>query len=106
MCKTGFNQLELMMYYCTMEYCLTGMERKCVKLDDGREYFYSVKEVEITNILGVAVAVLKEYLIKDSSGEMCVLHKTNEGNWYEIQDTNKGVDKNILLALKLKIDNQ
>ena len=75
-----------------------------LQLDDGSEYFYTIKDVEVTNILGTATSVLQEYFVTNSSGEKLVLHRTNDGNWYEIQGINSGVEKGILLALKLKFD--
>lgn len=106
MCITALTDAILNMYYCNIEISMTGTGIKSLKLDNGNTYFYSVKEVEVSNILGTAVVVLQEYLITNSSREKYILHKTDEGNWYEIQGKNNGIDNGILLALKLKIDSQ
>ncbi|MFX8762660.1 hypothetical protein ABTM82_20105, partial [Acinetobacter baumannii] len=74
--------------------------------DDGSQYFYSVKPVEMNNILGTSVAILNEYFITNSDGENYKLYKTNEGNWYEISEVNKDANKSVLLKLKLAIDAQ
>ena len=75
-------------------------------LSDNERFSYTIKQVEITNILGAAVAVLDEYFVTNSVGENYKLYKTKEGNWYDAAEANKGVNKSILLALKLKIDSQ
>ncbi len=79
-------------------------EIKEIVLTDNRRFYYTVKQVEITNILGAAVAVLGEYSITNSTGEVYKLYKTNEGNWYDVPDMNKGVNTSVLLALKFGID--
>jgi hypothetical protein len=75
-------------------------------LSNSERFSYKIKQVEITNILGAAVAVLDEYFVTNSVGENYTLYKTKEGNWYDVAEANKGVNKRILLALKLKIDSQ
>ena len=75
-------------------------------LSNNERFSYTIKQVEITNILGAAVAVLDEYFVTNSVGENYKLYKTKEGNWYDAAEANKGVNKSILLALKLKIDSQ
>lgn len=87
-----------------MEMELIDAEKQHIILEDGSQYFYTVKPVQIANALGTAVAVLDEYFITNSSGETYRLYKTNEGNWYDISEVNKGVDKGVLLGLKLGID--
>lgn len=77
---------------------------KEIVLNDNSRFSYTIKQVEITNSLGVAVAVLDEYFITDSAGNNYKLHKTNEGNWYDVPEINNGVDKGMLLKLKLVID--
>ena len=79
-------------------------EIKEIVLTDNRRFYYTVKQVEITNILGAAVAVLGEYSITNSTGEVYKLYKANEGNWYDVPDMNKGVNTSVLLALKFGID--
>ena len=80
-------------------------EIKKIVLDDNSRFSYTVKQVEIVNILGAGVVVLDEYFIKNSAGENYKLYKTKEGNWYDVPGTNIEVDKAILLKLKLGIDN-
>lgn len=76
------------------------MQKKADSFKDGSLYFYTIKQVEIPNLLGTVVAVLDEYFITNSAGETYKLHKTHEGNWYDIPEANNGVDKSILLKLK------
>ena len=75
-------------------------------LSNNERFSYTIKQVEITNILGAEVAVLDEYFVTNSVGENYKLYKTKEGNWYDAAEANKGVNKIILLVLKLKIDSQ
>lgn len=77
---------------------------KEIILGDKSRFTYTIKQVEITNILGAAVAVLDEYFITNSAGENYKLYKTKEGNWYDVAEVNKGVDKGVLLGLKLGIE--
>lgn len=87
-----------------MEMDIKKEEIKEIVLSDSSRFFYSIKQVQITNILGAAVAVLDEYFITNAAGEKCRLYKTDEGNWYDVPEENKGVDKDVLLRLKLGID--
>jgi hypothetical protein len=77
---------------------------KEIILADNSHFSYTIKQVEIANILGTAVAVLDEYFITNSSGETYKLYKTNEGNWYDVPEANSGVEKGVLLGLKFAID--
>lgn len=79
-------------------------EIKKIVLGDNSLFSYTIKKVEIVNVLGSVVAVLDEYFITNSAGEKYKLYKTKEGNWYDIPEANTGVAKSILIALKLKID--
>jgi len=89
-----------------MEMDLRTEEIKEIVLSDNSRFSYSVKQVQITNILGAAVAVLDEYFITNSAGENYKLYKTKEGNWYDVPEANKGIDKGVLLRLKLGIDSK
>ena len=89
-----------------MEMDIRTEEMKEIILSDNSRFSYTIKQVEITNILGAAVAVLDEYLITNSAGGNYKLYKTKEGNWYDVPEANTGVAKSILIALKLKIDTQ
>lgn len=75
-------------------------------LSDSEGFSYTIKEVEITNILGNTVAVLDEDFVTNSAGENYKLYKTKEGNWYDVAEANNGVNQRISLALKLNIDSQ
>lgn len=87
-----------------MEMDMKTEEVKEIILGGNSCFSYTIKQVEITNALGAAVAVLDEYFITDSTGDNYKLYKTNEGNWYDVPEINKGVDKSVLLELKLGID--
>lgn len=89
-----------------MEAELTGEKNKEIILEDKSLYLYSVKPVEITNVLGAVIAVLEEYSVTGSKGENYKLYKTKEGNWYDIVDTIPVVNNPVLRALKLAIDNK
>jgi hypothetical protein len=89
-----------------MEMDIKTEQIKEIVLADNSRFSYTIKQVEITNILGAAVAVLDEYFITDSAGETYKLYKTKEGNWYDLPEANKGVDNSVLMALKLGIDLQ
>ena len=89
-----------------MEMEIKTEENKEIILGDGTQFLYTIKQVEITNIWGAAVAVLDEYSITNSAGVNYKLYKTKDGNWYDLPEANTGIAKSILLALKLKIDNQ
>lgn len=75
-------------FFCCMELEIKTEEIKEIVLADNSRFSYTRKQIEITNILGAAVAVLDEYLITKSAGENYKLYKTKEGNWYEIEDVN------------------
>jgi hypothetical protein len=87
-----------------MEMDTRSEEIKEIVLSDNSRFSYTRKQIEITNILGATVAVLDGYFITDSVGVSYELYKTKEGNWYDLEETNKRVDKSILLELKLRID--
>lgn len=87
-----------------MEMQIKTTEIKEIVLGDNSRFSCTINQVEITNILGAAVAVLDEYFITNSAGENYKLYKTKEGNWYDVPEANKGVDSSILMGLKLGID--
>ncbi len=62
-----------------MELDIKTEEIKEIVLDDNTRFSYTIKQVEITNILGTAVTVLDEYFITNSAGEIYQLYKTKEG---------------------------
>jgi hypothetical protein len=63
----------------------TGASKQII-LDDNSRFSYIIKQVEITNVLGTAVAILDEYFITNSAGENYKLYKTKEGNWYDLDE--------------------
>lgn len=73
-------------------------------LGDNSRFTYTIKQVEITNILGAAVAVLDEYFITDSAGEKYKLYLTKESNWYDMEDANPDADNSRLLQIKKAIN--
>lgn len=79
-------------------------EIKEIILADNSSFSYTIKQVEVKNSLGAAVAVLDEYLITNTAGEIFKLYKTKEGNWYDVPEANNRVEKGVLLGLKFAID--
>lgn len=80
-------------------------EIKEIVLADGSRFSYSVRQVEITNILGAAVAVLDEYFItKRSREESYKLYRTKDGNWYDLEDNNLGTISDIKRELKMAFE--
>lgn len=99
-----------LIYYCVMRDALKNLFSNQIILEDNGKFYYTIKPYELINALGNVIAVLQEYnFIKDGddNGQFyCKLYKTKEGNWYDISDTNKSIDKSIIMALKLSIDTQ
>jgi hypothetical protein len=91
-------------YFHRMEMDTKTEEIKEIILSDNSRFTYTIKQVEITNILGAAVAVLDEYFITYSAGETYKLYKTKEGNWYDVEDAKTTGNITILRALKLAVD--
>lgn len=89
-----------------MEMDIRTEEIREIILGDNGSFSYTIKQVEITNILGAAVAVLDEYFITNSAGNSYKLYKTNEGNWYDVEAANPNDNNTILMALKLAMDNK
>ncbi len=81
----------------------TTPENKFI-LAENKRYSYNVQPFKLMNILGVVIAVLDEYFVTNCAGENYKLYKTKEGNWYDVPETNKGIDKSVLMSLKLGID--
>jgi hypothetical protein len=99
-----------LIYYCEMREHLKNIFANQITLEDGSEYFYTVKPYELTNAIGNIIAVLQEYNFAkkdDNNGEFpCKLYKTKEGNWYDITEANSSAYYNILRCLKIAIDVQ
>ncbi len=85
---------------------LIEVEVNLIKLEDTREYSYTIKPFQITNSLGAVVATLEEYSITNLAGEKYKLYKTTEGNWYDIPETNKVADKATIMSLKFAINSR
>lgn len=77
-----------------------------LNLEDNRQYYYSIKPVEICNSLGVVMATLLESSISNNNSQNYKLYKTKEGNWYDIPVTNPASEKALLMSLKLAINSQ
>ena len=77
-------------------------------LRDGCTFYYSISPYDLKNTLGKNIAVLQEYnfAIKRDDIEQinCKLYKTKDGNWYDFEDSNTGVEKELLRQLKSAID--
>lgn len=78
-----------------------------ITLEDGTQFFYTISAYELHNVLGQIIAVLDQYFFtKTESGNdqfVCKLYKTKEGNWYDVEDANSDVDKDLLRRLKLAV---
>ncbi len=94
------------MYYCAMTAELIEVKENQIILEDNREYSYRIKPFEITNSLGAVIATLQEYFITNLAGEEYKLYKTTEGNWYDIPETNKAVNKATIMSLKFAINSR
>ena len=79
-----------------------------VIVEDKYQFNYHVQPYELTNALGHMIAVLQEYnFIKtdDVNGQLFgKLYRTNEGNWYDLEEAKILSEKNILRMLKSAID--
>ena len=63
-----------------MEMGIKSEEIEQIILGDSSLFSYTIKQVEITNVLGTAVAVLDEYLFtKKGSIENYILHRVYSG---------------------------
>jgi hypothetical protein len=100
----SFADIYSAVYYCTMGLEVTNCQSEKVISVNNDTYFYALKPVEITNSLGTVIATLTEYSITGRKGEKYKLHKTKEGNWYDIPGTNKTTDKAIIMSLKFAIN--
>ena len=79
-----------------------------ITLEDNSQFYYTTKPYEVTNALGYTIAVLQEYnFTKQDNNQAqfsCRLHKTKEGNWWDIQETKMSLEKGIVRMLKSAID--
>lgn len=89
-----------------MDAALTNLQNDQQISVNDRQYFYVVTPFEVTNILGTATTVLQEYFITNLFSEHYELYKTKDGNWYDIPETNTGINTAVLSALKSAIDSE
>ncbi len=79
-----------------------------ITVEGNSPFYYTVKPYELSNALGNMITVLQEYnFIKtdDISGQLFgKLYRTNEGNWYDLEEIQMGTEKRILRMLKSAID--
>ena len=77
-------------------------------VEDNNQFYYTVKPYELSNALGNMITVLQEYnFIKtdDISGQLFgKLYRTNEGNWYDLEEVQMATEKRILRMLKSAIE--
>jgi hypothetical protein len=79
-----------------------------INLGDNSQFSFTISPYELTNALGSTIVILREYKftkMDDKDGQFsCKLYKTKEGNWYDIEDSNRGVEKAILRMLKSAVE--
>jgi hypothetical protein len=79
-----------------------------ITLEDNSQFYYTINPCELTNALGNIIAVLKEYNFtkKDDTNEpfCCKLYRTEEGNWYDIEEAKMVTEKGTLRMLKSTVD--
>ena len=93
-----------------MRDALKNLYSNQITLEDNNQFYYTIKPYELTNALGNIIAVLQEYNFTkegDNNGQFsCKLYKTKEGNWYDVEEMNKGIDSNMIMLLKLATNSQ
>jgi hypothetical protein len=91
-----------------MRYALKNLFSNQIILEDNSLFYYTITPYELTNALGNIIAVLEEYNFTkkdDNRGQFsCKLYRTKEGNWYDFEEANEGVEKAIVRMLKSAID--
>lgn len=75
-----------------------------VILPDNSRYYYSIKPVEINNILRTGVIALMEYSVIGEADKNFILYRTTDGNWYDIPGIRMPVEYPVLAFIKLAID--
>ena len=77
-------------------------------MEDNSRFYYTICPYELTNSLGIIIAILQEYNFTkkgDNNGQFsCKFYRTKEGNWYDIEEAKIGAEKGILRMLKSAID--
>ena len=82
------------------------MERRDIFLRNGDRYSYTISIYNAENSLGVIKATLKQFTVyqPDSTENIvCKLYRTNEGNWYDLTDSNS-TNSFLLTSIKIAID--
>jgi hypothetical protein len=81
---------------------------KQVVLEDGSVFYYSILPYQLMNALGNSIAVLQEYNFAKKGDEVrqfsCRLHRTKDGNWYDLEEPKSSDEKKKIRMLKLAID--
>ncbi len=82
------------------------MERREIVLENGDRYFYTISTYNAENFLGVIKATLKQFTVHktNTSGDtICTLYQTDEGNWYDLIQSN-AINPFLLTSIKMAID--
>lgn len=110
MLGTAFCSIWRFNYYCGMRDALKNLFSNQIVVEDNSLFYYTITPYQLTNSLGNSIAILQEYTFTkkdDNSGQFsCKLYRTKEGNWYDIQEANRGVEKAIIRMLKSAIDSK
>jgi len=103
-----FSQPQLFFVYtCSMRDALKNVFGKEIFLEDGTVFIYTLQPYEIKNMLGAIVAVLDEYSFIEKGGlEVYKLYRTNDGNWYQINQSGIIPQNAKTSALKLAVIRQ
>jgi len=91
-----------------MREALKNLFSNKITLENGVQYYYSIKPYELTNALGNVIALLQQYHFSPAEGNHAKaeykLYKTKEGNWYDVEQTGVLTEKGVLRMLKSAID--
>ena len=82
------------------------MNRTEIIVKDGNKYFFTTSSYNAENPLGVIKATLKEYSVyktNDPDTLVARLYKTDDGNWYDLQN-NESINSSLATSLKIAID--
>ena len=92
-----------------MREALKHVFSKQINLEDNSQYYYTITPFDLKNALGSTVAILQEYSFtakETGTALTCKLYKTEEGNWYDIEEIKVPAEKNVLRLLKSAIDSK
>lgn len=90
-----------------MREALNNLSQNKVILEDKTEFYYDVYPYALTNALGNLIGTLQEYhfVKKDSSAfGFFKLYKTEEGNWYDLDELPAQAHSDIVWQLKVAVD--